>query len=237
MKVKFIVFLGFLLLSFSCRSILVKVFFTNSLLIDTGFRVEENHSTDNPIIVAGTEINKVIDFYGTKKFDCDEELFISLNNYFHNRLTVVYKKFKNQNTRDISRNYPNFNTENMLLYGFYYGCTDICALIGSVLINNGYNCKFVFTVCEEFSESLHKNYGHTYLYIEKGNKSFLYDPAMSRQIFEGYKIGTPRLSVKSLVGDQFIYAIHDFPGKLDMQTFNYELDLRIKAYRYWKSQN
>jgi hypothetical protein len=236
MKKKLLLLL--LLLCISCRSIIIKLVFANSLLIDTGYRVEETIIIGDPIVLSGNEMNKVVDMFKKKQFINDKSYFNYIHNYFRDRLPVWNKKFHNKNNREIAKEYPNFNTENMLIYGFYFGCTDLCALVGSVLVNTGYKCKFVYTVSEQYSDYLGKNYGHTYLYIEKDNKSYLFDPGMSRQIFEGYKIGTNKLKVKSImVGDQLIYAIHDFPGKIIMQDFYYEESLRKKAKQYWESLN
>ncbi len=71
--------------------------------------------------------------------------------------------------------------------------------------------------------------------IEKNNKSYLYDPAMSRQLIKNYRIGTPEIHVKSLIGDQFIYAVHETPGKMGMLVGDGELRLRRKAYAHWKN--
>jgi len=124
------------------------------------------------------------------------------------------------------------NTEEILESGFYFGCTDLCALVASVLIQNEYACKLIFTISEKYSE--YKNIGHTYLFIENKGRSYLYDPAMSRQIIEGYHLNMPEIPVKSLIGNQLIYAVHESPGKMGMLIGDGELRLRRQAYAYWR---
>jgi len=222
----------FLFLMADCQSILRPFFIKKALLLDTGYRALEEMTDTEPLVVIGSKVDSINHVLNLKQYKNDNEFILHVGSYFRNHLLRYDKKFPNKNNREIAQIYKNRNTENTVKNGFYFGCTDMCALTGSILVQNGYECKLIFTVSEEFSK--YTNTGHTYLHIARGDKTYLYDPAMSKVLMEHYPIPTKSIQVKSIIGDQFIYLVHDFPGRLYMQSFEDEHKLRMEAFKHWK---
>ena len=220
-----------LLLFLSCESLMVNLFFTDSLLIDMGYRTEMDVADRSPVFVIGENIKKIDTQIKRQSYKDKKSYFQALGEHFRESLIVWDKKFPGQKRTEILEKYGNRNSENVIHDGFYYGCADICALVGSVLIQNGYDCKLIYTVSAEFTAN--KNFGHVYLFIAREEKTFLFDPAMSREVIANYSLGTRQVKVKSIIGDQFIYAVHDQPGQIRMIDRETERNMRKAAIAEW----
>jgi len=141
----------------SCSPILVRFFFSDCLLIDLGFRARTENSDPSPAFVIGENIMQASNAVPKAEYADNQEYCRVLYKYFRKDLVIWDKKFPDQDRMDILRKYGNRNSEGIIKDGFYYGCADLCTVIGSVLIHNGYRCKLIYTVSEEFSISENRN--------------------------------------------------------------------------------
>ena len=105
------------------------------------------------------------------------------------------------------------DSEEIINDGFYIGCGDVCALTGAILMKYGYDCKLIHAVSSKFSKN--NDLGHVFLWIEKDDHYYLYDPSMSNDIVENYDPGTTnKFKIRSEIGDLFVFAIHRNPRRV-----------------------
>ena len=126
-----VLFSVLLLLPVECNSILRPLFIKNALLVDTGYRVPEERTEKEPLVVIGSKIDSINHDLNSKQYKNEKEYILSISRYFRNNLLRYDRKFPKKNNQEIAKIYQNRNTETTVKNGFYFGCTDMCALAGS----------------------------------------------------------------------------------------------------------
>jgi hypothetical protein len=203
--------------------------------IDTGFRIKVIDNDAKDVFIIGETIEKmnIPNIVGME----DTIAFRIIRDFVFTNLVPSQLKFPNDEKIEIIRKYLlKRDSEEIINDGFYIGCGDICTVIGALLMKCGYDCKLIHAVSSKFTKT--NDLGHVFLYIEKGERHYLYDPSMSNDIIEGYDPCSPRnIKIRSVIGDLFVFGVDQNPRKLgifDIATLNM---MRLKAYKYWQSMN
>jgi hypothetical protein len=103
----------------NCSPILVRLFFSDCLLIDLGFRASTENSDPSPAFVIGENIMQASHAVPKSEYADDQQYFRALYKYFRKELVIWDKKFPDQDRMDILRKYGNRNAEGIIKDGFY----------------------------------------------------------------------------------------------------------------------
>jgi hypothetical protein len=96
------------------------------------------------------------------------------------------------------------------------------------------DCKLIHAVSSKFSNT--NDLGHVFLYIEKDDNQYLYDPSMSNDIIKNYNPSSiNKFKIRSMIGDLFVFAIHRNPRKLGINDIDSLNKMRMMAFKYWQS--